>query len=232
MNRFQKFEDIDTSGEQPLPRPPASTTVTVLDFGPQLPDVVPQRPEHTAVPARWLDFEEDTAHFVALVLKYRRERAEFVLKHGNDPVKIETDAVSAREMVERENKMRLVDARAVKILYDSGREEGPERSEWLRETGRKPQQLALNAGVEANEVLTRSRGRFRESLSAAADEIPAQQTTTTPQFVYIAGCGGQAALPCGHLSDLMNPGVTLVLFSVDFWEALSRDQRYQIIKIP
>jgi len=30
----------------------------------------------------------------------------------------------------------------------------------------------------------------------------------------------------------MNPGVTLVLFSVDFWEALSRDQRYQIIKIP
>jgi hypothetical protein len=130
------------------------------------------------------------------------------------------------------NRARCVDARAVKILYDFGPEDGPERSEWVRETGGKPQQLALNAGVEANEVLTRSRGRFRESLSAAADEIPAQQTTTTPQFVYIAGCGGQAALPCGHLSDLMNPGVTLVLFSVDFWEALSRDRRYQIIKIP
>jgi hypothetical protein len=27
---------------------------------------VPQRPEPTAVPARWLDFEEDAAHFVAL----------------------------------------------------------------------------------------------------------------------------------------------------------------------
>ena len=101
MNRFQRFEDIDTSGEQPLLRPPASTTATVLDFGPQFPDVVPQRPEHTAVPARWLDFEEDAAHFVALVLKFRRERAEFVQKHGNGPVKIETDAVSAREMVER-----------------------------------------------------------------------------------------------------------------------------------
>ena len=65
MNRFQRFEDIDTSGE--LPRPPASVTTTVWDLGPQLPASVPQRPEPTAVPARWLEFEEDTAHFVALV---------------------------------------------------------------------------------------------------------------------------------------------------------------------
>jgi hypothetical protein len=129
------------------------------------------------------------------------------------------------------NRMRLIDARAVKILYDFGPDREPERSRWVRETGGKPQQLALNAGVEANEVLARSRGRFRESLTAAASEIPAQQATTTPQFVYV-GCGGQAALPCGHLSDLMNPGVTLVAYSVDFWEMLSRDQRYQIIKIP
>ena len=89
MNRFQRFEDIDTSGDQTLPRPPTSTTVTVLDLGPQLPDAVPQRPEPTATPARWLDFEEDTAHFVALVLKFRRERAEFVQKHGNGPDYIE-----------------------------------------------------------------------------------------------------------------------------------------------
>ena len=130
------------------------------------------------------------------------------------------------------NRMRCVDVRAVTILYDFGPDREPERSRWVRETGGKPQQLALNAGVEANEVLTRSRGRFRESLTAMVEEIPAQQTTTTPQFVYIAGCGGQAALPCGHLADLMNPGVTLVAFSVDFWEILSRDQRYQIIKTP
>jgi hypothetical protein len=101
MNRFQRFEDIDTSGDQTLPRPPTSTTVTVLDLGPQLPDAVPQRPEPTATPARWLDFEEDTAHFVALVLKFRRERAEFVQKHGSGPVTLDTDPVSAREMVER-----------------------------------------------------------------------------------------------------------------------------------
>jgi hypothetical protein len=129
------------------------------------------------------------------------------------------------------NRMRCVDVRAVKILYDFGPDKEPERSRWVRETAGKPQQLALNAGVEANEALTRSRGRFRESLTAMVEEIPAQQTPTTPQFIYV-GCGGQASLPCGHLSDLMNPGVTLVLFSVDFWEALSRDQRYQIIKIP
>jgi hypothetical protein len=129
------------------------------------------------------------------------------------------------------NKMRLVDARAVKILYDFGPEKEPERSRWLRETGGKPQQLALNAGVEANEVLTRSRGRFRESLTATIEEIPAQQTATATQFRYI-GCGGQAALPCGHLLDLMNPGETLVVFGVDFFEILSRDQRYQIVKTP
>jgi hypothetical protein len=101
MGHFERFEDIDTSQEPALPRPPAAPTMTVWDLGPQLPDAVPQRPEPTAVPARWLEFEEDTAHFVALVLKFRRERAEFVQKHGNGPVTIEADPVSAREMVDR-----------------------------------------------------------------------------------------------------------------------------------
>jgi hypothetical protein len=106
-----------------------------------------------------------------------------------------------------------------------------ERAEWERETGNKPVDCGFNS-VDATEIRLREPARWRTSATATVEEIPAQQTTTTPQFVYIAGSGGQRALPCGHLSDLLNPGVTLVLFSVDFWEALSRDQRYQIIKIP
>jgi hypothetical protein len=76
--------------------PPVKPTV-IWDIGPQLPDAVPQRPEHTATPAAWLDYDEDVAHHVALVLKYRRERAEWTQKHGGNPVKLELDAVSARE---------------------------------------------------------------------------------------------------------------------------------------
>jgi hypothetical protein len=102
---------------------------------------------------------------------------------------------------------------------------------WEKETGNKPVELGLNS-VDASAAKLYDPMRWRTSATAPAEEIQAQpQTTTTPQFQYI-GCGGQAALPCGHLSDLLNPGVTLVAFSVDFWEALSRDQRYQIIKIP
>jgi|SRR6516165_411189 hypothetical protein len=106
-----------------------------------------------------------------------------------------------------------------------------EHEEWLRASGGKPYRIALSS-VDAFEWCRRDR---RFSFSATEREpvqVQSKTTTTTPQFVYIAGCGGQAALPCGHLSDLMNPGVTLVAFSVDFWEILSRDQRYQIIKTP
>jgi hypothetical protein len=76
--------------------PPVKPTV-IWDIGPRLPATVPQEPDSTATPAQWLDYEEDVAHHVALVLKYRRERAEWVQRHGGGPVKIETDAVSARE---------------------------------------------------------------------------------------------------------------------------------------
>jgi hypothetical protein len=47
--------------------------------------------------AAWEDYETDVAHHVAAVLRYRRERAEWVQKHGGNPVKLELDAVSARE---------------------------------------------------------------------------------------------------------------------------------------
>src|SRR6516165_2608141 len=101
MGNFDKALDEDYQNQPVMPAIPPERPVAVIDLGPQLPDAVPQRPEPTAVPARWLDFEEDTAHFVALVLKFRRERAEFVQKHGNGPVTLDTDPVSAREMVER-----------------------------------------------------------------------------------------------------------------------------------
>jgi hypothetical protein len=44
-----------------------------------------------------LDYDEEVAHHVALVLKFRRERAEWVQKHGGAPVRLELDPVSARE---------------------------------------------------------------------------------------------------------------------------------------
>jgi hypothetical protein len=98
---FERFEDSDTAGEQTLPRPPASVTLTqIWDIGPRLNSAVPKEPDHTATPAEWEDYETDVAHHVALVLKYRREKAEFDQKYEG-PVKIETDAVSAREMIER-----------------------------------------------------------------------------------------------------------------------------------
>jgi hypothetical protein len=147
------------------------------------------------------------------------------------------------------NRMRCVDVRSVVKLFDFGPQVPPvvgvpcqadarrmhayekARAQWVEETNGKPVAVNFNS-CDASEAKLYDPKRWRTSATATADEIQPQQTTTTPQFVYIAGCGGQAALPCGHLSDLMNPGVTLVLFSVDFWEALSRDQRYQIIKIP
>jgi hypothetical protein len=101
MNRFQRFEDIDTSGEQTLPRPPASVTVTVWDLGPQLLADVPEKPDPAATPSAWQDYETDLSGHIAKVLQYRRLRAEWVQAHGGDPVKIETDPVSAREMIER-----------------------------------------------------------------------------------------------------------------------------------
>jgi|SRR6516225_10532058 hypothetical protein len=100
VGHYERLEDFDTSGELALPRPPASVTMTVWDLGPRLNSVVPKQPDPTATPAEWLEYEEDVAHHVASVLKFRREKAEFDQKHEG-PVKIETDAVSAREMIER-----------------------------------------------------------------------------------------------------------------------------------
>jgi hypothetical protein len=97
MNRFQRFEDIDASGEQPLPRPPASTTAILWDIGPVLNSAVPTRPEPTATPGAWEDYETDVARHVAAVLRYRRERADWIQQHGGGPIRLELDAVSARE---------------------------------------------------------------------------------------------------------------------------------------
>jgi hypothetical protein len=102
VGHYQRYEDSDTSGEQALPRPPASMAIAqIWDIGPQLPASVPKAPEHTATPSAWLDFETDASHHVALVLKYRRERAEWIQKHGGSPIRLELDHVSAREMIER-----------------------------------------------------------------------------------------------------------------------------------
>jgi hypothetical protein len=103
MNRFQRFEDIDTSGEQPLPRPPASVTVTVWDLGPQLTAPVPKAPEHTATPAAWADYETDVARHIAAVLKFRREKAEFDQKYDG-PVRLALDPTSAREFLARDSR--------------------------------------------------------------------------------------------------------------------------------
>jgi hypothetical protein len=147
------------------------------------------------------------------------------------------------------NRALSVDVRAVVKLFDFGPQPPPvvgvparadarrmhayekARAQWVEETNGKPVAVALNS-VDATEARLYDPKRWRSSATATADETPSQQTIAVPQFVYIAGCGGQAALPCGHLSDLMNPGVTLVAFSVDFWEILSRDQRYQIVRTP
>ena len=135
---------------------------------------------------------------------------------------------------------RRVGVQGTQIIYDHGplppsepsraamRRYNEEYDDWFSGTGGRPYRITLNS-VDAQAAL-----RHRRYSRSPTEREPVQvqpQTTTTPQFVYV-GCGGQAALPCGHLSDLMNPGVTLVAYSVDFWEMLSRDQRYQIIKIP
>jgi hypothetical protein len=101
MGHFERFEDADTKQDQGLPRPPASVTITVWDIGPVLTSAVPTRPEPTATPGAWEDYETDVAHHVAMVLKYRREKSEWTQKHGGGPVKLELDPVSARECIER-----------------------------------------------------------------------------------------------------------------------------------
>jgi hypothetical protein len=128
------------------------------------------------------------------------------------------------------NRARCVDVRSVVKLFDFGpqppsvvgvpaqadarrmRAYEKASAQWVEETNGQPVAVNFNS-CDASEAKLYDPKRWRTSATATTDEIPAQQTTTTPQFVYIAGCGGQAALPCGHLSDLLNPGVTLVLFS-------------------
>jgi hypothetical protein len=100
MGHFERYEDADTKQDPIRPIPPAPVAI-VWDIGPQLPAPAPTQPDSTATPARWADYEEDVAHHVAMVLKYRRERAEWIEKHGGGPIKIELDPVSAREAIER-----------------------------------------------------------------------------------------------------------------------------------
>jgi hypothetical protein len=64
---------------------------------------VPKEPEHTATPAAWEDYEEDTARFIAQIFRFRRERAEFLEKYGG-PVKLELDPTSAREFLARDSR--------------------------------------------------------------------------------------------------------------------------------
>jgi hypothetical protein len=89
--------DEDYQNQPVMPAIPPVKPTVIWDVGPQLSSDVPQRPEHTATPAQWLDYEEDCAHHVALVLKYRRERAEWVQKHGGSPVRLDLDSASAFE---------------------------------------------------------------------------------------------------------------------------------------
>jgi hypothetical protein len=101
MGNFDKALDEDYQNQPVMPAIPPERTVTVLDRGPMLPVDVPKPPDNSASPAAWLDYHEDAARHVALVLQYRRQRSEWAEKHGSGPVKIETDTVSAREMVDR-----------------------------------------------------------------------------------------------------------------------------------
>src|SRR5262252_7143536 len=101
MGNLDKALDEDYQNQPILPAIPLERPVTVFDLGPRLPADVPKEPDITATLGRWLDYEEDVATYVALVLKFRRERSLWTEKHGTGPVKIETDAVSAREMVMR-----------------------------------------------------------------------------------------------------------------------------------
>jgi hypothetical protein len=137
------------------------------------------------------------------------------------------------------NRALCVDVRAVQFVHDWGpvppsdtsreamRRYHAEREEWLQATGGKPYRIALNS-VDAQAAL-----RHRRYSRSPTEREPVQvqpQTTTPQQFVYI-GCGGQT-LPCGHISDLMNPGVTLVVFGVDYYPILAADARYQPVRAP
>ena len=100
MGHFERFEDADIKQDQVLPIPPVPVAI-VWDIGPQLPVAVPTRPDSTAPPSAWQDYETDVSRHIALVLKYRRARAEWVQKHGGGPVRLELDPLSAREAIER-----------------------------------------------------------------------------------------------------------------------------------
>jgi hypothetical protein len=100
IGHYERFEDFDTAGEQPLPRPPAEVKTVLWDLGPILNSVVPTRPDSTAPPSAWQDYELDLSRHVAAVLRWRREKVEFDQKHGGS-VKLELDAASAREALER-----------------------------------------------------------------------------------------------------------------------------------
>src|SRR5262249_53072229 len=82
MGHFERFEDADTQQDPSLPRPPASATMTIWDIGPVLTSAVPTRPEPTATPEAWEDFETDLSRHIAAVLRYRREKSDWVQKHG------------------------------------------------------------------------------------------------------------------------------------------------------
>jgi hypothetical protein len=104
-----------------------------------------------------------------------------------------------------------------------------EHEEWLRGTGGKPHKVCLNS-IDARSWLAADR-RYSRSATEREPEQVQPQTTTAPQFRYI-GCGGQRALPCGQLLDLMNPDEILVVFGVDYYFMLSVDQRYQPLRAP
>jgi hypothetical protein len=137
--------------------------------------------------------------------------------------------------------MRRVGVQGTQIIWDHGPEKLPpseqsraamrryneEYDDWFRGTGGRPYRIALNS-VDARQALQHR--RYSRSPTER-EPVQAQPQTTTPQFVYV-GCGGQAALPCGHISDLMNPGVTLVVFGVDYYPMLAADQRYQPVRAP
>jgi hypothetical protein len=84
-------------GVPAMPAIPPVKQTAIWDIGPRFPAAAPQEPDSTATPAQWLDYDEDVAHHVALVLRYRRERAEWTQKHGGGPIRLELDPVSARE---------------------------------------------------------------------------------------------------------------------------------------
>jgi hypothetical protein len=126
------------------------------------------------------------------------------------------------------------------VVYDHGPQLEPspsqaamrryhvEHDEWLRASGGKPYRIALTS-ADAFEWCRRDR-RYSRSATALEPMQVQPKTTTPTQFVYL-GCGGQAALPCGRLFDLIT-GETLVVFGVDYYFMLAADQRYQPVHAP